>query len=138
MIMPKILIIDDDKDFSFAMQLVLEDHGYYVETAMTPEDGINKVLGTKPDLVILDVIMPTGYEGFEVARALREAHNLRELPIVILSNVHSIKKVPYRFAPDEDYLPVDVFLDKPSNLDEVVDTVKEVLGERREEPAHPL
>jgi DNA-binding response OmpR family regulator len=138
MIMPKILVIDDDEDFLFSMQVVLEMHSFEVVTAMTPEDGINKVLSTRPDLVILDVIMSSGYEGFEVARVIREEHNLIELPIVMLSQVHSLKKVPYRFAPDKDYLPVDVFLDKPADLEEVIDAIKGVLGERREEPAHPL
>jgi hypothetical protein len=52
--------------------------------------------------------------------------------------VHDVKKVPYRFAPDEDYLPVDVFLDKPTELDALIDIIREVLGERREEPEHPL
>jgi DNA-binding response OmpR family regulator len=137
-LMHKILVIDDDEDFCTAMRLVLEAHNFEVETAMTPEDGIKKVLNTEPDLVLLDVILPSGYEGFEVARAIREEHKLRELPIVILSNVHSVKKVPYRFAPDEEYLPVDVFLDKPPELEAVVDTIKDVLGERREEPRHPL
>jgi hypothetical protein len=82
--------------------------------------------------------MSTGYEGFEVARVIREEKNLTELPIVILSNVHSVKQVPYRFAPDEGYLPIDVFLDKPPELEDVVDTIKEVLGKRREAPEHPL
>lgn len=136
--MPKILVIDDDESLLVAMRLTLQGHGFEVETAMTPEEGINKVLSTEPDLVVLDVIMPVGYEGFEVARAIREEHKLVELPIVILSNVHSVKKVPYRFAPDADYLPVDVFLDKPSDLEEIVPTIKEVLGEKREEPTHPL
>jgi hypothetical protein len=49
-----------------------------------------------------------------------------------------VKQVPYRFAPDKDYLPVDVFLDKPANPEDVLDTIKEVLGERRQEPTHPL
>jgi len=136
--MAKILVIDDDEDFLLAMRLVLEANDFEVETATTPEEGINKVLSTKPDLVVLDVLMPAGYEGFEVARAIREEHNLRELPIVILTNVHSVKKVPYRFAPDEDYLPVDVFLDKPVEPEMLVDTIREVLGERREEPKYPL
>jgi hypothetical protein len=46
--------------------------------------------------------------------------------------------VPYRFAPDEDYLPVDVFLDKPVEPEALVDIIKEMLGERREEPEYPL
>jgi CheY-like chemotaxis protein len=88
--------------------------------------------------VILDVMMPTGYEGFAVARAIREEHSLKDLPIVILTSVHGKRQVPYRFAPDETYLPVDVFLDKPIEPDGLVETINELLGERREEPRHPL
>ena len=136
--MSKILVIDDDQDFLTAMRLVLEAHDFEVETSTTPEEGISKVETARPDLVLLDVIMSTGYDGFEVARVIREEKNLKELPIVILSNVHSTKQVPYRFAPDEDYLPIDVFLDKPSELEDVVDTIQDVLGKRREFPEHPL
>ena len=136
--MPKILAIDDDPDFLLATRMTLVAHGFEVDTATTPEEGISKVLSIKPDLVVLDVLMPTDYEGFEVARAIRDEHDLRELPIVILSNVHSVKKVPYRFAPDEEYLPVDVFLDKPIEPEGLVRTIRELLGEQREEPKHPL
>jgi CheY-like chemotaxis protein len=136
--MPKVLIIDDDPDFNYVAQMVLEAHGFEVDTATTPEGGVNKVLSTEPDLVVLDVMMPTGYEGFDVAREIREEHNLTELPIVILTNVHNVGEVPYRFAPDEDYLPVDVFLDKPVDPEMLVDIIKEMLGERREELEYPL
>jgi len=136
--MSKILIIDDDQDLLAAIRLVLEAHQFEVETAITPSEGLNQVVSSKPDLVVLDVMMPTSLEGFEVARAIREEHHLRELPIIILTNIHNIRKVPYRFAPDENYLPVDLFLDKPIEPDKLVDTIKEMLGERREEPKHPL
>ena len=136
--MSNILVIDDDPDFLLAMQMVLKAHDLEVETATTPDEGIRKVSSTEPDLVVLDVMMPTGYEGFDVAREIREKHNLRDLPIVILTSVHSVRKVPYRFAPDENYLPVDVFLDKPIDPDALVDTIKELLGERREEPEYPI
>ena len=136
--MSKILIIDDDEDFNLSIQIVLEAHDFEVETATTPEEGIDKVLNTEPDLVILDVMMPRGYEGFDVACEIREEHNLKELPIVILTNVHNVRKMPYRFAPDEGYLPVDVFLDKPVELDALVATIGEMLGQHREELEHPL
>ena len=135
--MAKILIIDDDPDFNYVFQMVLEAHDFEVDTATTPEKGISKVLSTEPDLVVLDVMMPTGYEGFDVAREIREEHNLTELPIIILTNVHNVREVPYRFAPDE-YLPVDVFLDKPVDPEALVDIIKEMLGERREELEYPL
>ena len=136
--MSRILIIDDDPDFNHVFQMVLEAHDFEVDTATTPEEGIKKVLSTEPDLVVLDVMMPTGYEGFDVAREIREEHNLTELPIIILTNVHYVRKVPYRFAPDEGYLPVDLFLDKPVEPEALVDIIKEMLGERREELEYPL
>jgi len=142
--MSKILVIDDDPDFLWAVQAVLEAYDFEVDTATTPEEGISKVESTEPDLVILDVLMPTGhlmplgYEGFKVARVIREEQHRTKLPIVILTNVHNVKQVPYRFAPDEEYLPVDVFLDKPVEPKALVEIVKEMLGERREEPEYPL
>jgi CheY-like chemotaxis protein len=136
--MAKILVIDDDPDFLLAVEMVLEANGMEMEKATTPQEGIDKVLTTSPDLVILDVMMPTGYEGFEVAREIREKQKLIDLPIFMLTSVHGAKKVPYRFAPDENYLPVDVFMDKPVDPDQLVDTIQEMLGERREKPEHPL
>jgi CheY-like chemotaxis protein len=136
--MAEILVIDDDPDFVLAVRMALEAHGFEVEEAATAEEGIEKVLSVQPDLVILDVMMPTGYEGFEAARAIREEHGLKDLPLVILTSLHGKRQVPYRFAPDETYLPVDVFLDKPIEPDALVDTINELLGERREEPKYPL
>jgi DNA-binding response OmpR family regulator len=136
--MPKILIIDDDPDFRYAVRMVLEAENFQVEEAATGDEGVSKVLDAPPDLVILDVIMAEDLEGFEVARTLREEHNLMELPILMLTAVHSVRQVPYRFAPDEEYLPVDVFMDKPIEPDRLVETIKEMLGERREEPEYPL
>ena len=136
--MAKILVIDDDPDFVLAMQMALEANGFEMEAAATPEEGISKVLEGEPDLVILDVMMPTDYEGFEIARQIREEHKLADLPILMLTSVHSTKQVPYRFAPDEEYLPVDVFMDKPIEPEQFIATLQEMLGERREEPEHPL
>ena len=136
--MPKILVIDDDPDFRYAVRMVLEAEGFEAVMAADGEEGIAKVLDTKPDLVTLDVIMGEDLEGFEVARTLREDHDLVDLPILMLTAVHSVKQVPYRFAPDKEYLPVDVFMDKPIEPETLVDTIKEMLGERREEPEYPL
>jgi len=136
--MTTILIIDDDPELVLAVRVPLEAHGYRVEAAGSAEEGIQKALSVRPDLVILDVMMPAGHEGFDVARALREEHNLRDLPIVILTSLHDKHEVPYRFAPDPTYLPVDLFLDKPVKSAVLVETVQELLGERREEPKHPL
>jgi CheY-like chemotaxis protein len=126
--MPKILIIDDDKDFQDITRLVLENNGFTVVSAYGPEEGLRMVQSEKPDLLILDVLMPDNYEGFAVARNIREELNLRELPILLLTAVHGEKKVPYRFAPHEEYLPVDYFFDKPVQPEVLVGKIKELLN----------
>lgn len=136
--MSRLLFIDDDIDFLEIMILFFEKNGYEVETATTPEAGLQKVKKNRPDLIVLDVMMPNDFEGFEVARKIREDLGLRELPIVILSCIHEQKQVPYRFAPDKDYLPVDVFLDKPVRPETLLEKIESLLGERREEPSRAL
>lgn len=126
--MPKILIVDDDKDFQDITRLVLENNGFSVVSAYGPEEGLRMVQSEKPDLMILDVLMPDNYEGFDVARKVREELKLRELPVVLLTAVHGEKKVPYRFAPHEEYLPVDYFFDKPVQPEVLVGKVKELLN----------
>jgi two-component system phosphate regulon response regulator PhoB/two-component system alkaline phosphatase synthesis response regulator PhoP/two-component system response regulator VicR len=81
-----------------------------------------------PDLVILDVMMPSDFEGFEVARKIREELEQVKLPIILLTAVHGTKKVPYRFAPHDQWLPVDYFYDKPVAPDVLVAKVKEYLN----------
>jgi two-component system alkaline phosphatase synthesis response regulator PhoP len=126
--MSKILIIDDDKDLQDMIRLVLEEKGFSVVSAYGPEEGLEMVRSEKPDLIILDVLMPDNFEGFDVARSIREQLKLRELPIILLTAVHVEKKVPYRFAPHEEYLPVDYFFDKPVQPEVLVAKVKELLN----------
>ena len=126
--MPKILVIDDDKDFQETTRIVLEKNDFQVVSAYDPDEGLQKVQSEAPDLVILDVMMPSGFEGFDVARKIREELKLLKLPIVLLTAVHGAKKVPYRFAPDEQWLPVDYFYDKPVAPDVLVSKVKEYLN----------
>ena len=136
--MATILVIDDDPDFLDTTRVVLEDAGYTVETAMTGEDAIASIRRAAPDLAVLDVMMPDDLEGFTVARQIREDLGLRDLPIVILTSLHERRQVPYRFAPDAHYLPVDVFLDKPVQPAQLVATVGDLLGDRRDPSPKPL
>jgi len=137
-IMSRLLFIDDDIDFLEVMTIFFEKNGYTVETATTAEAGKKKIIADKPDLLVLDVMMPSEFEGFELAREIRENLELTDLPIIILSCIHDRKQVPYRFAPDKDYLPVDVFLDKPVNPDTLLEKVENLLGIRREKPLREL
>lgn len=136
--MPKVLIVDDDADFRQACRIPLEAAGLDVVEAEDADAGFQKVRSESPDLVILDILMPSQYEGFGLARRIREELNLVDLPLLMLSAVHVVKKPPYRFAPDKTYLPVDAFLDKPVPPETLVRKVREMLSLHREKPEQPL
>ena len=136
--MAKILIVDDDPDFIDATRTYLTYAGFEVDEALTPDSALRKIDTGAPDLVILDVMIPSGAEGFEIARAIREDLNKHELPVLMLTSMPKTKKVPYGFAPDSDYLPVDVFLEKPVLPELLVTTIKDMLGDLREKPEYPL
>jgi len=136
--MPRILVVDDNADFRAVCRTLLEAAGFEVSEAGDAEAGFRQVSSADPDLVILDVLMPSEYEGFDLARRIREELKLSELPILMLSAVHDVKKPPYRFAPDKAYLPVDGFLDKPVPPELLVRKVQEMLGLHREQPEEPL
>ncbi len=110
----KILIIDDDPDVVLALRMPLESAGYKVTAAHTQAEGWTAIDEVKPDLIILDVMMDTHTAGFQMAQKLHgpdanPAH--AKIPIVMVTAVH--QTTPLRFAPDDDYLPVEAFIDKP-------------------------
>jgi DNA-binding response OmpR family regulator len=130
----RILLIDDDENLLAANRVVLEAKGFLVEAVTTPDEGLEAIEAWTPDLVVLDLMMPADYEGFELARAVREDLGARDLPILMLTCVHDTTRVPYRFACDETYAPVDVFRDKPLAPDDLVATVREMLGLEHDDP----
>ena len=114
--MPKatILLVDDDEDIRLAVQALLESRDYAVETAATKEEGLEKFTTVKPDLAILDVMMVSWQDGFELARELKKDPDLKNVPILMLTGVEN--KTGFEFksaAGDEEWLPVEGFLDKP-------------------------
>ncbi len=112
-----ILIIDDDPDIIEAMRLPLQATGYRVSHAASGAEGLKKVKELNPDLIILDVMMDTTTEGFQVSLALRspdpksEYAAYKNIPIMMVTAIHTT--TPLRFGPDQDYLPVDTFIEKP-------------------------
>lgn len=130
--MAKILIIDDDPDMVLAAEMTLEAAGHEIFTAASGTEGLKKVKEVRPDLIILDVMMDTTTEGFQVSLQLRspdsesEFIEFRDIPIIMLTAIHTT--TPLRFGPDHDYLPVDVFMDKPLDPDLLLAKVEELLA----------
>jgi len=85
--MPKtILIIEDDKFLRELIAQKLIKEGFEISEAVDGEEGIKKVKEEKPDLVLLDLILP-GIDGFEVLSRMREESTLTSIPVIILSNL---------------------------------------------------
>lgn len=130
--MAKILMIDDDPDVILAMQIPLEAAGYEFYSAGGSSEGFKQLKEVNPDLIILDVMMETATEGFQTSLKLRdpapdaEHAAYRDVPILMLTAVHTT--TPLRFAPDEDYLPVDAFLEKSATPEEILAKVEELLN----------
>ncbi|HHS97956.1 MAG TPA: response regulator [Chloroflexi bacterium] len=133
--MAKILIIEDDPDMVTALRLPLEAEGYEVYTASSGQEGLQKVKEIEPDLIILDVMMETTTAGFQVSLQLRspdpnsEYAPYRDIPILILTAIHTTTSL--RFGPDEAYLPVDDFVDKPVDPDVLLQKVRTLLEQRK-------
>lgn len=129
----KILIVDDDPDQRLTIRLPLESAGYKVYEAANFDEGLAAAQKTRPDLFILDVMMDSATTGFQLALSMHspdpesEFKDFRNIPIIMLTAIHSTTSL--RFTPDEYYLPVQDFLEKPVNPDVLLATVRKYLGE---------
>ncbi len=131
----RILIVDDDVDLVHVLRLVLEEKGYEVLSVHSAPEGLETIERERPDLVILDVMMPEATEGFHVVWDLRrrEEAYFRRLPIIMLTAIH--QRTPLRFHPDAsdgtygpgEYLAVEGFVDKPVEPAALVAEVERVL-----------
>lgn len=119
--MAKILVVDDEPDVVEIVRLRLEQDGYTILTAGDGKAGLQSARDNKPDLVILDVMMP-GLDGFEVAYQMKNDPTTANLPIVMLTARADFGSIAKGWN-----LDVDNYVTKPFKLDELSDTVKSVL-----------
>ncbi len=82
----KILVVEDDKFLRELITQKLSREGYDVKEAVDGEDGVVKVKEEKPDIILLDLILP-GIDGFEVLAKIKEDSETESIPVVILSNL---------------------------------------------------
>jgi CheY-like chemotaxis protein len=109
----KVLMIDDDPEFVEAISNLLDAKGYDVQTASNGKEGIEQAKAQNPDLILLDVMMTTKDEGFNVARELHDNETLKDTPIIMMTGIRREMNLPFGFEPDEAWLPVKKVLEKP-------------------------
>ncbi len=120
----KIMIIDDDIDLVEAMRITLETENYKVIDAQEGQKGLEILKKEKPDLLILDVMMGTLDEGFHIAYQIRNDDEIKDIPILMVTAVGAQTGFEFDMQRDEDFLPVNEFIEKPVNPQVLLDTVK--------------
>ena len=129
--MRKIYIIDDDRDIVESISIVLKSNGYEVSAQNDDENVVEKVLKYNPDLIILDVMFPENSSaGFNIARELKRDSKSENIPIIMLSAINERGSYAGKFSNedvDEDWLPINMYLDKPVQPDELLEKVKSIL-----------
>jgi CheY-like chemotaxis protein len=127
----KVLVIDDDVQLVDSVQTMLESVGYEVGYAYQARKGVELARQTQPDVILLDVMFagPPGPDGFQVAREMHEDPDLKDIPVIMLTGVRKVMEIPYELQPDEEWMPVRSFLEKPIKPAELLDAIKNALGE---------
>jgi two-component system alkaline phosphatase synthesis response regulator PhoP len=125
----KVLIIEDDVDLVEAVKTILEAKQIELLAAYTPDEGITLARQHQPDLIILDVMFGKNgkTEGFELARKIRQDPDLSRIPILMETSVNT-EHPGFNFsAKDQDFLPVDDFINKPANPAELIEKIGRLL-----------
>ena len=118
----RILIVDDEEDLRKMLKFRLEAVGYDVTEAMDGQDGLDKARSTKPDLVILDLMLPK-IDGYKVCRMLKFDKRYKHIPIIMFT-ARAQKK-------DEDMgkeMGADAYITKPFEPEVLLAKIKELLG----------
>jgi len=122
--MKKILFIEDESALQKTLGEILKQEGYEVTPALDGEVGLRMAKDKKPDLILLDLILPK-IHGIEVLRKLKEDKETKEIPVIVLTNLGEIKDVEKAIE-----LGATTYLVKAEySLEEVAEKIRKTLGE---------
>jgi len=109
--MAKILIVDDDPDFTDATRMVLEKAGHTVTNTTSGDKGFARAREEKPDLIVLDVIMDSILDGVSMSQRMHDEPETKGIPIIMVT---SIANTDYaELFPTDEYIHINAFLSKP-------------------------
>lgn len=122
----KILIVDDDPVLVEATKAVLESKNYKVSAAYSGDEGLEKARDEKPDMIILDIIMPTK-DGFAVCQQLKADPQLLKIPVLIMTTFARDKGKTNIPVSAGFTLEAEGYIDKPVKPDELLSRVETML-----------
>ena len=117
-----ILIVEDDKFLRELISKKLINEGFKIDEAIDGEEGLKKLEEIKPDLILLDLILP-GLDGFEVLKRIKDDPGTASIPVLILSNLGQKEEVEKGF----DFGAVRYFIKAEYTPKEVVEEIKKIL-----------
>lgn len=123
---PKILLVDDDVDFVEATKMVLKSKPYEVSTAYQGDEGLKKAKEEKPDLIILDIIMPTK-DGFATCEQLKKDPQLSKIPVLMLTCLSQKMGETTLSVAQGMALEAEDYVDKPVSPEELLKRVERLL-----------
>jgi CheY-like chemotaxis protein len=133
----KILVIDDDPDFRKVVTIMLKSGGYSVVTANDPQEGKEMLFGEKPDLILLDIMMDSIFDGFSFCHEIKtskENEEFRDTPIVFVSAVKEKTGSRFNFDPMEQGLVgPDDYIDKPVQPDDLLARIEKLLKKKADQ-----
>lgn len=122
----RILIIDDEQNYAVAIKYAIEALGdYKVSLAATGEEGFNTALEQKPDLVLLDIMLP-GDDGLKTLKRMKQDPALKDLPVIMLTAVETEKAIQEAKA-----LGVLDYLNKPFEVEMLEKMLKKLIGNKQ-------
>jgi DNA-binding response OmpR family regulator len=116
-----ILIIDDDPDWVRMLSMRLQHEGYQIEVAFDAVQALSQTVKLKPDLVLLDIMMPAG-SGLVMLEYLRENVKTFNIPVIVLTGISD--KQTKEAA---EKLGISGYFVKPVDMDKLIEELKEVL-----------
>jgi DNA-binding response OmpR family regulator len=120
----KVLIVDDERNIVTALEFLMDLNGYEVKVARDGEEALIYVLAFKPDLILLDVMLPLR-SGFEVLQKIRENVALKHIKILMLTAKGREVEVGKGLA-----LGADAYITKPFANKELLAEVRRLLGDQ--------
>lgn len=131
-----ILVIDDDKDLVQSMRIILESRSYGVRVAYNGKQGYERIEEKTPDLIILDVMMATDTDGFDLAYKLKNNSAYKNIPIIMATSFTQkiTEQGPEKFQHIlGEAWPVSFFIEKPVDPEGLLSVIEKILEENTKE-----
>ena len=119
--MVKILVVDDEVDITRELQILLEKRGYEVVVANSGREALEKVKKEKPDVILLDVMMPD-MSGWDVCKKIKEDASTKDIPVIMLTILFGEEEKKKSFE-----VKADAHIEKPIIIDRIIGVINWVL-----------